>query len=202
MGQEAKLSKWALLWIILISLASQLLGIFLIFKIMEVRNFVMRSDGIFASEEADSTDLIFINNLKDEAGFGQDINIIVGPYKKLYGDNFKYRLEKHLVFIEQAQSVRETFLILFDKSFYYELSHEQRKGVLAHEMWHIFNLSKGLIRPRVDEEKDADNYSIRYVSIDVISDLCRQYEGDKLIKKIRIENMERQRLLSRMINPS
>lgn len=202
MGQETQLSKWALLWVILISLVSQLPGIFLIFKVVEARNVIIRSDYIFASEAADNVDLVFINNLKDEAGFSQDINIIIGPYKKFYGDNFKYRLEKHLVFIEQAQRVKETFLILFDKSFYEELDHEKRKGVLAHEMWHIFTLSKGLIRPPIDEEKDADNYAARSVSIDIMLDLCRQYEGNKLIRKIRIENMERQRLLSKPTNPS
>lgn len=194
MPQDNRASVRLLFWIAIIALVAQLPSGYLFFRVAEIQDAIAHHSDIVASGVAESVDIEFIDRIKKESGFNQDVQILVGPYKKLFGSNFKYRLEQHLVFVEQSQATKETFLILFDKTFYNELSHEKRKGVLAHEMWHIFTLAnRRLIKPRVEEEKDADNYATRHVSINTMLELCN-YEGDKFMKKIRIENLERQKL--------
>lgn len=187
-------SKSLILWICIIALIAQIPSGLLFYRVSEMQKAISHYNEILASSAADNADIEFIAQLKKEAGFNHDIQILIGPYRRLYGDSFKYRLEKHLAFVEQSQTTKETFLILIDKTFYSELDKEHRKGILAHEMWHIFSLSKGFIKPRTNEELDADNYAVRYVSADIIMDLCKRYEGDEWMKKLRTENLKRQKL--------
>ncbi len=197
MGKGPKKNKLLLSCIaIAVALVLQLPSMYVLYKVSETaQNFKIAYTEILASESADNTDIEFIAQLKEDANFKQDIQILVGPYKRLYGDDFRYRLEKRLVLVEQSQTTKETFLILFDKTFYGELEQEHRKGVLAHEMWHILSLAKGLIKPGVVQEKDGDNYAIRYVSINTMIYLCRKYEGDDLMREIRISNLRKQGLI-------
>lgn len=194
MPKENRAGKGLLFWIAVIALVAQLPSGFLFYKVAEIQDVIAHHNDIIASGVADNADIEFIAQLKKESRFSQDVQVLVGPYKKLFGDNFKYRIEQHLVLVEQSQTTKETFLILFDKTFYNELSPEKRKGVLAHEMWHVFNLAKKFIKPRVNEEREADNYAIRYVSVETMLEFCRQYEGDDFMRELRIENLERQKL--------
>lgn len=192
MPGEPRTSRSLVFWIVLIVSIAQIPSGFLFYRVSEIQDAIANYNDILASEVADNADIEFIARLKEEAGFSQDIQILVGPYRRLYGDSFKYRLEKHLAFVEQSQTMKETFLIFIDKTFYGELDQEQRKGILAHEMWHIFSLAKGFIKPRIAEEIDADNYAVRYVSTETMVGLCIRYEGDDLVRGIRIDNLERQ----------
>lgn len=208
MGREPGINRWKVFFIMVMALIAQLPSGYALYKISEMYNDItFAHKEILASKVADKADLEFVAQLKKEANFNQDIQVLVGPYKKLYGDdNFKYRLEKHLVVIEQSQSTKETFLILFDKSFYDNLDQERRKGVLAHEIWHIFSLAAGKVKPALNEEIDADNYTAKYVLLDIIIDLCRQYEGDPFRREQRIKNLDRKRfsgfILLGVLNPS
>ena len=202
MLKELGTNRWVLFWIVVITLVAQLPSGFLFYKVLEMQDEIAHYNDILASEVADNTDIEFIAQLKKEAGFSQDIQILIGPYRKLYGNSFKYQLEKHLAFVEQSQTMKETFLIFIDKTFYGELNHEQRKGILAHEIWHIFSLAKRFIKPSNAEEVDADNYAIRYVSVETMTDLCKQYEGDEMTRDIRIKNLERHRLIAKITDAS
>ena len=196
MSKESKINKRLLCVAVVVNLVLQLPSIYVIYMMSETaRNFKIAYTEILASESADNTDIEFIARLKKDANFKQDIQILVGPYKRLYGDDFRYRLEKRLVLVEQSQTTKETFLILFDKTFYNELDHEQHKGVLAHEMEHILNLTQGPENSNADSERNADNRAIRYVSINTMIDLCRKYEGDDLMREIRISNLRKQGLI-------
>lgn len=158
--------------------------------VSEMQEAIRRYDEILALETADRADIEFVAQLKREANLSQDVQIVVGPYKRMYGDTFRYRLERHLVFVEQSLATKETFLILFDKTFYHELDREKRKAVLAHEMWHIFSLANGTIRPELREELDADNYASQHVSPEVLIELYERYEGDDKRREAKKKSLE------------
>lgn len=192
--------NWRLfVYIIVVALIAQLPSGYIFFQVSNMyKNIRNVYTEVFASEIANDTDLEFVVQLKRDANFQKEIKIIVGPYKKMYGGDFKYQLQQHLVFVEQSQSTQETYLILFDQIFYRELDQERRKGVLAHEMKHILSLAAGLVRPARDEEREADDYALRYVSINTMIEICRIYEGDDSMRNFRIANLERQKLVPKL----
>ncbi len=194
--KERGANKQLWLYILAVILLAQLPSIFIFAQVSKMQKAIKHYDEILALETADNADIEFIAQLKRELGLSQDVQILIGPYKKVYGNTFKYRSERHLAFVEQSLTTKETFLILFDKMFYHELDWEQRRAVLAHEMWHVSGLASGTTKPDLNEELNADNYASRKVRPKILIDLYNQYEGDGRRKEAKINNLERQ-ILSR-----
>ena len=151
---------------------------------------------IVATQETNEIEVSFVNRVKTDLKLDKKVLVLIGPYKRLYGDNFSYQLRKHLVFVEQSQATEELFLILFDKTFHDQLNQESINGILAHEMWHIFTLASDKAKPGPREETDADDFAVRYVSPDILMALYQAYEGDNSMKEVKISNLEKQRRLT------
>ncbi|OGN08167.1 MAG: hypothetical protein A3J46_00830 [Candidatus Yanofskybacteria bacterium RIFCSPHIGHO2_02_FULL_41_11] len=197
MLQNLKTNGWFLLFAFIATLVIQFPSALVFYKVSEMHNAILHyQNDIFVSGIADNSDIEFINQLRREWGLGQDIKILVGPYKKVYGDNFRYRLERRLVLIEQPLSAEELFYVLFDKTFYREIGQEEHKGVLAHEMYHILSLAKEKTKHDMNEEIEADNFAVKYVAADVLISLCQKYEGNEIRKNERIKNLEKQGVAS------
>lgn len=190
MPKESGTNKWLWFYMLVAILIAQLPSACIFSDVSEMQEAIRRYDEILALETADRADIEFVAQLKREANLNQDVQIVVGPYKRMYGDTFRYRLERHLVFAEQSLVTKETFLILFDKTFYHELDREKRKAVLAHEMWHVFSLANGKIRPELNEELAADNYASQYVSPEVLIELYEKYEGDSRRREAKKKNLK------------
>lgn len=190
MSKEPGINKWLWFYVLVAILIAQLPSACIFGEVSEMQEAIKRYDEILALETADKADVEFVAQLKREANLSQDVQIVIGPYKRMYGNTFRYRLERHLVFVEQSLATKETFLILFDKTFYYELNGEKRKAVLAHEMWHVFSLANGTMRPELNEELDADNYASQYVSPEALIELYEKYEGDSKRREAKKKNLE------------
>lgn len=187
-GTNKRLWFYVLIAIVL----AQLPSIFIFSKISEIQEAIRSYNEILALELADNTDIEFIARLKREANLSQDIQILVGPYKRLFGNDLKHNLEQHLVIVQQSETSKETFLILFKKDLYHELDGERRKAVLAHEMGHIISWVSGERRVGLNEELYIDNYASRYVRPEILISLYEQYEGDDPSRIAKIKNLERQ----------
>ena len=180
------------IYVLIAVILAQLPSFFVFSKMSEIQEAIKRYDEILAVKQADSADVEFIAQLKREANLNQEVQILVGPYKRVFGNDLKYDLEQHLVIVRRSETEKETFLILFDKALYRELDGEHRKALLAHEMGHIINLVSGTRIPGLDEELNADNYASRYVRPEVLISLYEQYEGDGPSRNAKIKNLERQ----------
>ncbi|MEK7138943.1 MAG: hypothetical protein AAB799_02065 [Patescibacteria group bacterium] len=194
MPREPGLSFKTLLVILLVTTIAQTPSALMLVSMSKMFDAITRAKvEILATQEASEAEVSFVNRVKNDLELNKRVLILIGPYKRLYGEDFSYQLRKHLVFVEQSQTTEELFLILFDKTFHDRLNQESVNGILAHEMWHIFTMASGKVRPGQREEIDADDFAVRYVAPDVLIALYRTYEGDNSMREAKISNLLRQR---------
>jgi len=197
MSKEPELSIKALIVIVMTAITAQIPSVLILASISKrFEMFTQAQVEIVATQETNEIEVSFVNRVKTDLKLDKKVLVLIGPYKRLYGDNFSYQLRKHLVFVEQSQATEELFLILFDKTFHDQLNQESINGILAHEMWHIFTLASDKAKPGPREETDADDFAVRYVSPDILMALYQAYEGDNSMKEVKISNLEKQRRLT------
>jgi|SRR3989344_4040527 len=197
MSREPGPSIKALIIIVIATITAQIPSVLILASISKrFEMFTQAQVEIVATQETNEIEVSFVNRVKTDLKLDKKVLVLIGPYKRLYGDNFSYQLRKHLVFVEQSQATEELFLILFDKTFHDQLNQESINGILAHEMWHIFTLASDKAKPGPREETDADDFAVRYVSPDILMALYQAYEGDNSMKEVKISNLEKQRRLT------
>ena len=196
MGLKERVANKPLwVYVLVAIILAQLPSLFMFIKMSEIQEAIRHYDEILALEQANSTDIEFIAQLKREANLSQEVQILVGPYKRVFGNDLKYNLEQHLVIVRRSETEKESFLILFDKALYRKLDGECRKALLAHEMGHVINVVSGTWKPGLVDELNVDDYALRYVRPEILISLYEQYEGDSPSRNAKIKNLERQLLL-------
>lgn len=139
----------------------------------------------------------FLNRIKENIGFEKEIVISVGPYYKaqkisltngavLVIDSKNFKAPSFLFYDDAA----EIYYILIDYNFYKKFTVKERKFVIAHEVGHALNPN---LRVSIVAEQKADEFALRYVSIETAIDFLEKYsEPDEEDLKIqRIENLHK-----------
>lgn len=143
----------------------------------------LASNKIVASMVTAREDEEFIKNVCDDLGLKNEVVMIVGPY---YVQSFFERsknyylsrlLSKYPVLVDPEDP---TGRILMRESIYSELTPEERRAILAHELWHIHALVKEgpkFAGFNINKEFKANRFAAQYVNPDVLIKLYRKY-GD------------------------
>lgn len=139
----------------------------------------------------------FLNRVKEEIGFKQEIIISIGPYYKaqkisltngavLVIDNKDFKAPSFLFY----DGVTRIYYILIDYLFYKKFTLEERKFVIAHEVGHALNPN---LRGNMIAEQKADELALRYVSIETIVNFLVKYSepDEEDLKKQRIESLRK-----------
>ena len=172
------------------------IGIFGLWSLGNIKESIA-SNNVVASMVTSEEDEEFIKKVCEDLGLENEITMIVGPYyiHSFFSQSQNYQLErllsKHPIIVDPLDPTRR---ILMRESLYTEISKDERKAVIAHELWHIDSRSKGRYVSDVNLEMEADRFAVRYIHPDVLIRLLRKYGNDSASIHIRIQNLERQKL--------
>src|SRR3989338_9828172 len=139
----------------------------------------------------------FLGRIIEDIGFKDEIVISVGPY---YGAQ-KINLTNGVVLLINNKDFKAPSFLFFDRNvgvyyilidylFYKKFTAEERKFVIAHEVGHAQNPN---MRGSIIAEQKADEFSLRYVSIETAIGFLEKYsEADREdLKRQRIENLHK-----------
>lgn len=151
---------------------------------------------IITSEEDES----FIKKICRDLGLENEITIIVGPHyiPSFFSPHQNHKLDRLLtqypVTVDPNDPTRK---ILMEESIYKELNAEQKRGLIAHEIWHMYSFIKNGYAPKlgINAAIEADRFAVRYVSPDILIDLYRTYGNSDPEIEILIDELEKQKLI-------
>lgn len=159
----------------------------------------MISSRIVSSIVVSKEDESFLKVVCRDLELESEVTIIVGPYyvPSFFSPHQNYKLDQLMtqypVIVDPHDPTRR---ILMKESIYKELGAEEKRGLIAHEMWHIYSLIRGIVKPDVTGAVEADRFAIRYVSPDILIDLYKKYGRDDVEIQILIAELEKQKLAS------
>ena len=122
----------------------------------------------------------FLAKIKKDISFDKEIVLSVGPYEGLKNISLNNGVVISVDFESPAYIVIKgsTYYILIDYDFYMEITQEERKYVIAHEIGHAYyNLFSG-----IEAQKKADMFTLQYqyakpgVIIDFMKKYCKSQE--------------------------
>ncbi len=139
----------------------------------------------------------FLNKIVENIGFEDEIVISVGPYYKAQ----KISLTNGVVLVINNKNFKAPSFLFFDRNvgiyyilidylFYKKFTIEEKKFVIAHEVGHAQNPN---LRGSIVAEQKADEFALKYVSIETAIDFLEKYsEADEEdLKRQRIENLHK-----------
>ena len=143
-----------------------------------------------------SEDQEFVNKIRSDLGFNEEVILSVGPYyglEKLNLSNGRifsvgqdYLKTPSYLFFDDVGLV---YYILIDYNFYKKINEAERRFVIAHEMGHSQNPA---LRQSIVAEKAADLLALAYVGPDVAIDFLNKYYVSQSERDQRIENIKTQ----------
>ena len=158
------------------------------------------SGSIVTSEEEE----LFVKKLCEDLGINNEINIIVGPsyvpsfFSPLQNYYLNHLLTQYPVIVDPLDPTGRIFM---GELIYKELDAEQKKGLIAHEMWHVYTKIKGVVKPGIQGAIEADMFVIQYVNPDVLINLyLKSCKNDPEIQ-ILIANLKKHFLVKNPLAP-
>ncbi len=145
-------------------------------------------------------EMIFTKELKSKMNLKNDVVISVGPYHAfrsfLLGDNYtSIKIDTDLINSAYLFYSAGVYYLMFDYEFYKRLSEEERRLVIAHELWHAYRFENEGVRVHylptgeaVQEEIRADNFASNYIKPEIILQFLNVYCNDKEERDARINN--------------
>ena len=146
-------------------------------------NYIKESLGgkkIVESIVTNKEDEAFIKEVCDDLGLENEVTVVVGPYyvhsffSPLHNHQLNGLLSQHPIVADPEDPTRK---ILMKESIYKELSAIERKAAIAHQIWHIYSYinNNNIAKPGVNEEINANRFTVKYVTPEVLISLYRKY---------------------------
>lgn len=146
---------------------------------------------IIASIVTSEEDETFIKRICDDLGLENRVSVVVGPYyiQSFLSPAHNYRLNrlltKYPITVDPFDPTRR---VLMKESVYKEATTEERRFLIAHEIWHIYQFIRNNNQPppnTSDTEIEANRFATRYVQPDVPIGLYRKYgDGSEEVQRL------------------
>lgn len=197
MWQENGISRNKLYYAVMLSACINI-GLFgvILSKLGNI-NESISSNQIVAAIVTSEEDEIFIKRMCEDLGLESEITVVVGPsyvhsfFSPSHNSRLNKLLAKYPIVVDPADPTRR---ILMKESAYEKLNTDERRAVIAHEIWHIFAFIQNshVSRPGIDTEIEANRFATRYISANILIGLYRKYgSGDDRIRLL-INDLKRQ----------
>lgn len=197
MGQQDRVSRNKLYYAVILSGCINILLFGFTLWILGGISESISGNQVVAAMVTSEEDETFIKRVCEDLGLKSEVTVVIGPYyvysffSPLHNSRLNQLLTKYPIVVDPTDPTRR---ILMKESVYEKLNTDERRVVIAHEIWHIFSFIRNghVSRPGIDTEIEANRFATRYISADILIGLYRKYSsGDDRIQLL-INDLERQ----------